>query len=653
MVDDDSMKRILVVEDEIIIAENIRGKLIGMGFQVPAVIATGESAIEKSEKYRPELIVMDIKLKGSIDGIEAARQIRESFGIPVVFLTAHSDAMTLERAKLAEPYGYLLKPVEERELRSAIEMALYKSGMENSLRESEERYRGLFDNSLDGIALHEIVTDETGKPVDYVFLEVNGAFEEIVGLKGDEIIGKRVTEVIPGIEGESFIEIYGKVALTGEPVRFESYAAPMDKYFTISSFSPRENQFAAIFADITARKQAQEVLKKAHDELELKVSERTVELLEANAQLQKEVAERRQAEEKYRALVENSLQGLVIIQGSSSAFLFTNSAAARILGYAPREVPSLVPGELGSRLHPEDLPVFLEHYRDHLAGRPAPPRYEFRIIRNDGAERWIEMFSSRIDYHGQPAVQAALVDITERKRTEEEMKRQLMKFDMKEGKVYLVKEDLPMLSMDAFNDLLKAGYPGHLVTRGAKDEIMRFVQGDIGVSIISEKGGENAIQPGLKTLENLLEGLSGGTAILLERLDYLLFKYGVEEVVSFVQHVREIAYLKNLIVILSIDPTASSMRELRLMEKETLEVETRSPARLPEFHRQIMKFLHRQNSMGSRPTYTDVIQELDSSKPTVRKHLRLLMSSGYVIETERGRSKVLELSEKGKRIFSQ
>lgn len=118
--------KILVVEDENIVALEIKKRLQKLGYIVPGVASTGEDAITKAEGILPDLVLMDIMLKGEIDGIHAAGEIRRRFNIPVIYLTAYSDEETLQRAKMTEPYGYILKPFEEDDLRTAIEIALYR-----------------------------------------------------------------------------------------------------------------------------------------------------------------------------------------------------------------------------------------------------------------------------------------------------------------------------------------------------------------------------------------------------------------------------------------------------------------------------------------------------------------------------------------------
>ncbi|MBF0465216.1 MAG: response regulator [Nitrospirae bacterium] len=124
---------ILIVEDEIVVARDLESKLKKVGYGVPDICSTGEEAIKKSGQFMPALVLMDITLAGEMDGIEAARQIGELYQIPIVYLTAHSDVSTLQRAKITEPFGYIVKPFTVRDLIVTIGMALYKHKMQMKL----------------------------------------------------------------------------------------------------------------------------------------------------------------------------------------------------------------------------------------------------------------------------------------------------------------------------------------------------------------------------------------------------------------------------------------------------------------------------------------------------------------------------------------
>ena len=136
---------------------------------------------------------------------------------------------------------------------------------EIKLKESEKNYRSLFENMISAFAYHKIIVDEDNKPIDYEFLEANAAFEELTDLKVENIIGKTVKEILPGIENDpaDWIGKYGKVALIGIPMTFENYAEPLDQWYSVSAYSPKKDYFAVIFTNITEQKQAEDVIKKS------------------------------------------------------------------------------------------------------------------------------------------------------------------------------------------------------------------------------------------------------------------------------------------------------------------------------------------------------------------------------------------------------
>ncbi len=154
MNDSPSPTRIVLCEDERIVALDIRAFLQRNGYEVPAIYAAAEDLLKEVEALKPDLVLMDIHLQGVMDGIEAAAILLERWAIPVILLTAYADGPTIERAKLTHPYAYILKPYDERELKTAISIGLYRASMEHRLRRSEERYRSLFQ---DGIAATMLV----------------------------------------------------------------------------------------------------------------------------------------------------------------------------------------------------------------------------------------------------------------------------------------------------------------------------------------------------------------------------------------------------------------------------------------------------------------------------------------------------------------
>lgn len=179
--------RILVVEDEPIISLDIQSTLRTLGHEVAGVAMLGEEALEKACELHPDLVLMDIKLSGELDGVEAAGHIKRLLQIPVIFLTAYSEDTTLERAKATEPYAYLIKPLVERDLRIAIEMALHKHQAE---RRVEERERW-FNDTLASVGEAVIATDPQGE-----IRFINPLAEAITGWRRNEAIGQHLDTVL-------------------------------------------------------------------------------------------------------------------------------------------------------------------------------------------------------------------------------------------------------------------------------------------------------------------------------------------------------------------------------------------------------------------------------------------------------------------------
>ena len=269
--------KILVVEDENIVAMDVKHRLKNLGYAVAARTASGEEAIKKATETRPDLVLMDIRLKGKMDGIEAAEHIRERFDIPVIYLTAHADETTLHRAKITEPYGYLLKPFEEKELHSTISMAIYRHRMERDLKES----RQWLSTTLNSIGDAVIATDTQG-----CIKFMNPVAEALTGWPQAAALGKDSWEIFNIINGKTrqpcespvanvlrngtvvgLEENTVLIAKDGTELQIDDSAAPIrdDKGHT--------SGVVLVFRDITERKQAEDKLRQYAIELQMQNEE--------------------------------------------------------------------------------------------------------------------------------------------------------------------------------------------------------------------------------------------------------------------------------------------------------------------------------------------------------------------------------------------
>ncbi len=186
--------RILIVEDETLVAHDIENMVRNHGYELCGIATSGKEAVEIARATEPDLILMDIVLKGEIDGVEAAEKIREFFNVPVIYITAHPDASTLQRAKRTEPHGYSLKPLDQKELLTVIEMALYKHQMELKLKEREAWLSTILKSIGDGV----IATDRQG---NVTFM--NPVAEKLTGWRESESIKKPLANILHLIDEET------------------------------------------------------------------------------------------------------------------------------------------------------------------------------------------------------------------------------------------------------------------------------------------------------------------------------------------------------------------------------------------------------------------------------------------------------------------
>lgn len=210
-----SKTKVLIVEDELIVAEDLRKMLKRMGYEVVGMAASGEEALREVEATSPDLVLMDIRIQGPMDGIDVAEHIYAHLDIPVSYLTAYADETTLERAKATMPFGYVLKPFEEHTLRTTIELALYRHRMNRVLKKMDDWHAA----TLNALKEAVVAADAQGR-----IFYMNAAAEAVVDKPLHQLAGQALTDVLNiRREGDRAV-----VTITGRPGRYIGYLASSD-----------------------------------------------------------------------------------------------------------------------------------------------------------------------------------------------------------------------------------------------------------------------------------------------------------------------------------------------------------------------------------------------------------------------------------------
>ncbi|PKO99775.1 MAG: hypothetical protein CVU13_04405 [Bacteroidetes bacterium HGW-Bacteroidetes-8] len=411
---------------------------------------SGQKGLELAKREIPDIILLDILMPG-MDGYEVCRLLKgdpELVDIPVIFVTALKESRQNRiQALEAGAEAFLTKPIDETEMTSQIKAmlkiraanlfkrdekirleALVKSRTEElerelaervkadeEVRSSEEKFRALVNQMQLGLAVHEIIVDEKGVPVDYLFLDVNPAYQKITGLKRESIIGKTVLEVLPKTE-KIWIEKYGKVALTGVPVSFESYSGELNRYFSVTAFQNRDKEFAVIVEDITGKKIFED---------KLKTSDK----------------------------IFNHVLDMICIAGYDGFFKELNPSWERELGWSKEELLSKPYSEF---VHPLDRDSTASVSNTIIDGREVY-RFENRYICKDGSVKWLSWNS--YPYKEDNIMFGVARDITKEKREEQiqqvlyEVSRASANASSLEETLKIVREELCKV-MDANNFFL-------------------------------------------------------------------------------------------------------------------------------------------------------------------------------------------------------
>lgn len=378
--------KILIIEDKNIVGKDIQNRLTNLGYTVTGIVSSGVEAIKKTAEMQPDLVLMDIVLKGDMNGIEAAEHIRTRFNTAVVYLTAYSDDETLTRAKITGPFGYILKPFETKELQIAIEMALYKKKMENKLIESEKWLSTILGSMGDAL----IATDEHGH-----IKFMNDVAEKLTGWKNKDASEKDLIQVFRIKNEQTGQEIENPVSRflkEGDIVGLGDHTILLTKNIKeipiadsaapIMDDNGKITGVVLVFRDITEQKNAEESL--------------------------------RESEEKYRNMIETT-HDVVLMGDIHGNFTYINPQAEKITGY---KISDWLGKSFFSLIQEEDITEITEIFHQVCQGQSKT--YEVKIP--DITGKMLTFSVNTVPSYKEGTISGSITfgrDITERKKSEE------------------------------------------------------------------------------------------------------------------------------------------------------------------------------------------------------------------------------------------
>ena len=502
-----------------------------------------------------------------------------------------------------------LIPESKNSIASLVDITEMKK-TERALIESETKFRSIFNNSHDGYIL---------RTTDGVILEINPRILDIFGYTEEDVVTGNVTEFQPYESQEELLNIMREVETKGY-AHYETNAKKKDGTLfpiEVKSFKfyiDKEEVILGIIRDISQRKEAERIL------------------IESEAKL--------------RNLVDN-IPLAISTMSKAGEIIDINPAQWKLFGYKTRE--------LFNQANTSDHWINMkdrEKMYALLKKKNDVKDYNIKLRKRDGSVFWGSVSAiSHKDVSGEIIYYQILQDITTQKEMEDELRSQIMKYKLEEANLYVVEEVIAHTSVEIFNELLKVGYEGIIFSRIPEDTWREDIKNNFGFQRISEKGTGKAIPPSLEKIENVIEELSNKQVILIDRLDYLIQKNGFENTLFFIYRLIDIAYLANHIILLSIDSSTLREREKSLLLKELKFVETKIEGIIPEDLYEVLVYIYQQNMIGDKPTVSDIMQELHISRPTARKRIQALIDQGYMVETVKGRSKVHQITQKGRIIF--
>jgi len=477
--------------------------------------------------------------------------------------------------------------------------------MEQQFFESEEKLRSFMDAATDSFTLWDSELN---------LIDINQSALDIYGIETikEKMLGKNMLDFVSNPKN---VEIYKNVLKTGIPLTLERIAASQkfgNRIFSVKAFKVADG-LGLITTDITKRKMIEDELK--------------------------------ENEEKFRSIFENAPIGMALTD-LDFGLTQVNDAFCHMLGYPKSDLTQM---SIFDIKHPDQKSKNNSFLEKMAKQSISLYNTELKFIKNlKNTPVWARTTIITLQNEENAPIYYLLIceDITAEKDKETEIKRQLLNYSTEDGNVYLIKERTPVQSFNAFKDLIKIGYDGYIISRNEKNNYNEIVEENVKKIHLNVKNSSSEI---LKAIAKIMDK----SVLLFDRLEYIFLTEGFEKGIQFIYELSDIVRLNDLIAILSVDCATFTEREVNILEKEIKKIEPRFITTVAEELRKILRYIYQQNSTGIKPSYSEVGRSLQISRPTARKRIKRLVITGYIVEQIIGKSKILEISSKGRSLLQK
>jgi PAS domain S-box-containing protein len=651
---------LLIVEDEAIIAKDLQLKLNNLGYNIPKVVSSGEKAIETTKEITPDLILMDIKLDGEIDGIEASMKIKENYDIPIIFLTAFGDNKTIEQVKLSESEGYILKPFNLQELHSNIQIILHKHKLNEELKNKQ---KWLYD-TLQSMGEAVITTDNK-----YNITFFNKIAEKQIGLKQKNVIGKNIDTIVKIMNPKTS----KKIPIPKYNMKNKKLKNDNNKINNLLLLSDKGNKtiidqlttpiknihgktigYVFIFQDMTERRNTERILQKINNELDRRVTERTNELEEINKKLENEIHDRKQTQQELSKTKDsmeniiNSTSEMIISLDKFDRIEYFNKSAEKITGYKRKEVQGRYLNKLSFIENTEQIIDLINRIKNSSKFQTD----KIVIITKDFSKKIINISCSAL--YQKDRIYGSLIvgkDVTYNWNEHRNLIR---------GQSYLIKEKTNLKTNDIFNDLILLDYNGLYISRTNPIKMKNITNNDkIQHILISSEmiDGKRNIST-LEQLKNLIKEYCSSTencVILIDGIHYFLTMNSFNELINIFYEINDIILQSKSILLLSFNTMMIPDSQNEIIENEfncLHEIRVEDIMIKDELF-EILKFIYEENKKNSLVSFKKIMIKFDIVYYTIAKRIQRLIEEGLVFTKKSGKSRIINLTEKGKNLLTK